>query len=396
MTDKTHQNDMAPVDDIASAISRLRRHYAEVVLPVWQTSGFDSSLNLPCEAVLPFHSPSTPALNAPPRFRAMACARQLYIFAEAGDKGHADRLFTALCRRFRDPEQGGVFYSVNANGQPLDTDKDLYTHAFVIFACAAYLKRFNVSAARELIVETVHVIRSRFLSDSVTGLPPAVLSADFRTVRTPPRQNPLMHLTEAYLCARDAWGHAEQDTLSSDWFDQALGELLAGIAQIFADPATGCILELPATDEASWIEPGHQFEWFYLAYGSGHPAFDASGLRQALLRAFDFAQQHGVGQKTGGVAAKLDRAGGMLDSTQRIWAQTEYLRALCCHPAPAQQARLLKQIQQYEVRFLHRLGWHEILSADDRLIREDMPSTTPYHLASSYYSLRCSQAGLSD
>ncbi|MDI7046596.1 AGE family epimerase/isomerase, partial [Escherichia coli] len=75
------------------------------------------------------------------------------------------------------------------------------------------------------------------------------------------------------------------------------------------------------------LEPGHQFEWFWLVKQAG-ALFEGYGIDESLTRAFSFAQQYGVDPQTGGVCASLDETGEIKDATQRIWAQTEYLRAL--------------------------------------------------------------------
>ena len=104
--------------------------------------GFNAALRLAFEAVAEDgHTPLPPS-----RYRAMACARQLFVFSQAGDIEHADTLFDSLRTYFQDKENGGWFYSVDANGAPHERQKDLYTHAFVIFACAEYAKRAGPAA----------------------------------------------------------------------------------------------------------------------------------------------------------------------------------------------------------------------------------------------------------
>src|ERR1700742_3405987 len=141
----------------AAALS-LREHFARVVLPTWRGAGFNAALNLPYEALAADGRRPLPVV----RYRAMACARQLYVFAQAGDADHAQRLFEALLHYFQDSRHGGWFYSVDAQGTPLDTTKDLYTHAFVVFACAEYGARSGNRDAFEIVHRTSAVIEERF------------------------------------------------------------------------------------------------------------------------------------------------------------------------------------------------------------------------------------------
>ncbi|MFB9122591.1 N-acylglucosamine 2-epimerase [Paraburkholderia dipogonis] len=351
----------------------LRDHFACVVLPVWRGPGFNSAMNLPYEAVCADvgHLPMPVE-----RYRAMACARQLFVFSQAGEAAHAHVLFESLLHYFQDKQRGGWFYSVDAQGTPLDTTKDLYTHAFLVFACAEYAARFDNRDALDLVHSTSALIETRFAAQH--RLFNAALDANFSTVTGTPLQNPLMHLTEAWLAARDVTHDSA--------FDSALRKLADAIECTFVHAPTGCIAELPLGIDDNRLEPGHQFEWFWLIRQAGE-LLDGSGLADALTRAFEFAQQHGVDPVTGGVCASLDEAGRMKDATQRVWAQSEYLRALATRDDDAARDVLPRQIERFRQRFLHGHGWFECKTAAGDVSRADMPSTTPYHLATAYAAL---------
>ncbi|WP_448058246.1 hypothetical protein [Cupriavidus sp. EM10] len=51
-------------------------------------------------------------------------------------------------------------------------------------------------------------------------------------------------------------------------------------------------------------------------------------------------------------------------------------------------AELEAWIEQFRQRFLHAGGWHECLAPDGAVVRAEMPSTTPYHLLTSWQALR--------
>ena len=358
--------------NIPTSAAGLREHFDRIVLPLWRGPGFNTDLRLPYEALDAAGATPLPVT----RYRAMACARQLFVFSQAGDAAHAQTLFETLRHTFQDRTHGGWFYSVDAEGAPLDTTKDLYTHAFVVFASAAYGQRFAAAEALDLARETSSLIVDRFAAHD--GLLNAALDASFASVAGGPLQNPLMHLTEAWLAASEATG----DTA----FDTAITRLVEALARGFLHEPTGCVAELPLGAADNRLEPGHQFEWFWLASRAG-ARLGASGLDEALTRAFAFARQHGVDPETGAVAAALDEHGRVIDATQRIWAQTEYLRALATHGDAAVHAALAPQIARFAPRFLTPQGWVECRSANGEVARADMPSTTPYHLLTAYQGM---------
>ena len=142
------------------------------------------------------------------------------------------------------------------------------------------------------------------------------------------------------------------------------------------------MLEKPRGAVDNWFEPGHQFEWFYLLHTS--PLLRDTPLHASIDRAFGFAEQFGV--KNGTVLAMLDVDGRVLDATQRVWAQAEYLRALVLRAGS--DAKLVDQLQALQARFLREAGWYECRDGEGNVSRHDMPSTTPYHLATCLEGLQ--------
>jgi mannose-6-phosphate isomerase len=95
-----------------------------------------------------------------------------------------------------------------------------------------------------------------------------------------------------------------------------------------------------------------------------------------------WSRRHGV--DAGGVVASLDESGAVIDDTRRIWAQTEYLRVLgVLGDLPALEAG----VAMFRARFLHPGGWYECLDTEGAVVRKDMPSTSPYHLATCLAAL---------
>lgn len=362
---------------LARAIDTLVAHYDATVLPAWTGAGWDAGRQLAHEAL----DGVTGAPRPDQRFRAMACARQLFVFSRAGHLTHARTLFSSLRRYFGGQDRGAWIYSVGPDGQPLDTARDLYTHAFVIFAAAHYYRASSDSEALSVLRGTVDVVEQRFANGA--GLYHAALTADFADSGAGVLQNPVMHLTEAYLAALDATGDR--------WFETRLQALARAVHVTFVDPLSGCIAELPQGTAGNRIEPGHQFEWYSLV-AMAPKVFADSPLRETLDKAFTFARQHGVvDADTLGVCAAIDDKGCQIDTTQRIWAQTEFARALGLRGTIGGEAGALAQLEawiaSFRIRFLHPLGWNEVLAADGSVLRAEMPSTTPYHLLTAYEAL---------
>ncbi|WP_019939655.1 AGE family epimerase/isomerase [Bordetella sp. FB-8] len=355
----------------ADTAADLQRHFDTVVIAQWLSRGFDARIGLPHEALDQSGEPMPDA-----RYRAMACARQLYVYARlTGEqaKAHAARLFDALLRYFHDERRHAWVFSVDAQGQVLDAAQDLYSHAFVVLACATYFARSRDARALQHMLSTARLVEERFGDGD--GLYHAALCANGTPVKGP-EQNPIMHLTEAYQAA----------ALVAEpiWFAQTLRRIAEGVAQRFLDPQTQCIAELPLGTADNRIEPGHQFEWYSLLH-SMPQVYEGLNLPAAVPRGCVWARARGVAPDTEGVCAALDMNAGMRDGSQRIWAQAEYARYLAL---TGDRPALGRQLARFKERFLHARGWREVLGADGALQRADMPSTTPYHLMTAYAALR--------
>lgn len=361
--------------ELTATFAAVQAHFRQVIVPLWQGPGWNAELALPYEALSPAHQPLPPQ-----RYRAMACARQLYVFASLIDDPafpdaaeRAAALFRSLQSHFHDAEHGGWFYSIDPHGAPLDQRKDLYTHAFIIFACAHYWAKVREPLVESVLNAALQVVLEQFSTGN--GLYEASLDQDWSSLGSGPLQNPLMHLAEAFLATLSV---REDPTVQS-----ALLALTDAMQQHFIEPVHNVMLEKPRGAVDNWFEPGHQFEWLFLLASS--PLLRGTALHGSLDRAFGFAEQVGVDPQSGAVCGMLAPDGTLRDGTQRIWAQAEYLRALTLRPEGAE--RVQRQLLALQQRFLYTGGWYECRDGQGNVSREDMPSTTPYHLATCYSGL---------
>ena len=359
--------------ELTALFASVQQHFQDVIVPLWQGPGWNADMALPYEALDAEHRPLPPQ-----RYRAMACARQLYLFSSLigqvpSAEARAAALFRSLQQHFHDAEHGGWFYSIDPQGAPLDQRKDLYTHAFILFACAHYWHKVREPLVESVLNAALEVIAQRFATGD--GLYEANLDNDWSSLESGPLQNPLMHLAEAFL--------ATLSVREDACVQRVLVDLCTAMQKRFIDPQQCVLMEKPLGAVDNWFEPGHQFEWYFLLESS--PLLRGSALHASLDRAFTLTEQRGVDPKTGAVVAMLDLNGSAKDATQRIWAQAEYLRALTLRPES--EASVLRQLQALQQRFLHAGGWYECRDENGEVSRKDMPSTTPYHLATCYRGL---------
>lgn len=198
--------------------------------------------------------------------------RMTHVFALGHLLGHpgcgplVDHGLNALGDGFRDSEHGG-WYPELRDGAPPRTEKEAYSHAFVLLA-AASAHIAGREGAQSLLDQAIEIVDARFWSEDEG----ANLESWDRQWTEPEAYrgaNANMHLVEAFLAAGDATGDPK-------WFQRALriAERLAG------QVARGNDWRMLEHFDASWnplpdynadqprhafrpfgITPGHGLEW---------------------------------------------------------------------------------------------------------------------------------------
>ncbi len=139
-------------------------------------------------------------------------SRIMWFFATSYKTTHnrdclsaAESAFSFLKAHFLDNENGGVFWSVKANGEPLDTTKHTYNQAFAIYALSAFFDASGDKSALELalnlfsLIETKCTVGSNYGEAYFSDFSPASnekLSEN--GVIATHTMNTLLHLCEAY------------------------------------------------------------------------------------------------------------------------------------------------------------------------------------------------------
>ena len=129
---------MNEVAGATAAAGRARSWLTEKALPLWSTRGFETRRGRFHER-LAFDGSPLPQ----PGYRLMVQARQIAAFAQATLLGWfdgapmAERAYASMVEAYyRTDGREGWIFSVDDAGRPRDSTRDLYGHAFVLYAMA--------------------------------------------------------------------------------------------------------------------------------------------------------------------------------------------------------------------------------------------------------------------
>ena len=304
----------------------IRQWTLDHVCPYWcerivdPLGGYFESLNERGEAEI---SPARTVLNQ---------ARLTYVFSHAAVLGGSASLRRAADHGFDFLKRSSVINgrfegwhrSTRVQGVSLDSARDAYDHAFVIFAMALYHRACASQEALQLAEQAFRFLESN-LCDAVHG---GFFEEYPSTHKLPRRQNPHMHLLEAVLAMHAATGQ-------KIWMDRA-SAIIELFKEFFFDRKTGSLVEffdkkwnVARGNPGLQREPGHQFEWVWLLgqYANQAGANDFEKYAEAL---FAFGTRHGIdpgGLLRGIVIDSVSVDGTALANSKLLWPQTEYIKA---------------------------------------------------------------------
>jgi mannose/cellobiose epimerase-like protein (N-acyl-D-glucosamine 2-epimerase family) len=258
----------------------------------------------------------------------LVTARLTYVFSHAhlldpqGDALAAARHGFAFLRdACREGGSGRFLHAVREDGTSVDAQTDLYDLAFVLFAMAWYYRATRDEAALAIASEVIGFIESE-LAHAQGGFAEDTLGT------LPRRQNPHMHLLEAFHALAEAAGERR-------WLDRASAIVRLARERMF-DAETGTLGEYftddwkPAPGAAGMVcEPGHHFEWTWLLLHHWRLTGDIEA-RDLAKRLYNFAIRNGLDDGSASPLAAfdvVDRVGNVTASTKLLWPQTEAIKA---------------------------------------------------------------------
>ena len=296
----------------------------ETLIPAW----IDRAVRSGRAGFVEMFDPADPARDPGSLRTTLVTARLTYVFSHAhlldpqgGALAAARHGFAFLRDACREGGQGRFLHSVREDGSPVDARTDLYDLAFVLFAMAWYYRATQDDQALAIADEVIGFVE-REMAHPQGGFAEDTLGT------LPRRQNPHMHLLEAFHALAETTGQQR-------WLDHA-SAIVRLARRRLVEAETGTLGEyftddlLPAAGAAGLVcEPGHHFEWTWLLLHHWRLTGDLQA-RDLAGRLYGFAIRHGLDDgATGPLAAfdVVDRAGNVTAPTKLLWPQTEAIKA---------------------------------------------------------------------
>ncbi|SKB76159.1 AGE family epimerase/isomerase [Dyadobacter psychrophilus] len=155
------------------------------------------------------------------------------IFKEAKYLTLADRAYQQLVKHFFDPEHGGVYWSVKADGTPLETKKQIYGNAFAMYGLSEYYRVTHYQPALDKAKELFNVIE-KYAFDAVNGGYREAFARDWSETddyilnKSPwiKSMNTHLHLVEAYANLYSVWPDPKLKKQTSDMLEAIITRIV--------------------------------------------------------------------------------------------------------------------------------------------------------------------------
>ena len=223
----------------------------------------------------------------------------------------AARAYDYLMQRFMDREQGGIYWSLNADGTPLDTKKQTYAIAFAIYGLAEYVRLTNNQEALNAAIRLFEDLEAHAykwdnekMSKCKNGYVEALTRdwqpiADMRLSEKDENgvftMNTHLHVLEAYTNLYRVLKNVQRDDVQGT--KERITKQLRTLIDIFAnrifDPATGHLMLFfdekwqPSNTHTS---PGHDIEAAWLLHEALEVLGDEELLNQTMPVIHSLAQ----------------------------------------------------------------------------------------------------------
>lgn len=317
-----------------TTISKLRQEVQEVlvnnILPYW-TNRMQDKENGGFYGRITGHESLMPEAEK----GAVLNARILWTFSAAYRLLHkteylevATRAKREIIDRFYDKEFGGIYWSINAKGYPLDTKKQIYAIGFAIYGLSEYHRATGDSEALEYAIRLFNAIEAHSFDKEKNGYCEALTRewetiADMRLSEKDANErktmNTHLHILEPYT------------NLFRVWKDGQLRHQLHNLIRLFIDEIMDMEthhLQLFFDDD--WesrhhiISYGHDIEASWLIHEAALVLGDKQLLAEIEPYVIDIAEAAAEGfLPGGGMIYELHADASSIDADRHWWVQAE-------------------------------------------------------------------------
>ncbi len=262
-----------------------------------------------------------------------------------------------ILKHFVDKEYGGTYWSVTADGEPLDTKKQFYAQGFMLYGFSEYARATGDEEALKIALQLFDVIERHAWDNEHGGYieactrdwqPIADMRLSAKDENYPKSQNTHLHIIEPYanllkidsppepvqaehLIVPPSWHPIREGAISNEYRNAKRGESVSRLIEIFCS----CILNpdthhLDLFFDMDWRRMsttesyGHDIECSWLLHEAALVLADARILNkvESVVKEVAKASEKGL-QPDGSMIYEGEPDGSHFDRDRHWWVQAE-------------------------------------------------------------------------
>lgn len=262
-------------------------------------------------------------------------ARILWAFSAAyrvlGDEKYletATRAKDYIEKYFIDPVSGGLFWSLNADGSPLDTKKQFYAIGFAIYGLSEFSRATGDSRSRDLALELFEVIEKHSLDKVENGYIEA-LTRDWQPIgdmRLSDKDDNAAKTMNTHLHILEPYTNLLRIAPENDRLRNAVKNLINIFLDKIEDEKShhlGLFFDTDWTRRDHEISYGHDIEASWLILEAAQVLNDSDILAKAIAHTRKIGLAALEGRCVDGSMIYERHANGHYDNDKHWWVQAE-------------------------------------------------------------------------
>ena len=241
-----------------------------------------------------------------------------------------------ILKFFIDKEFGGTFWSVTADGQPLDTKKQFYAQGFMLYGFSEYVRATGDEEALQIAVHLFDIIERHAWDDDYGGYieacshdwqPIADMRLSAKDENYPKSQNTHLHIIEPYTNLLRLLQETDPESEYARKVSAAVGRLVSLFIDHILNSKThhlDLFFDMDWTRRSTTESYGHDIECSWLLHEAALVLADKAILNKVepIVREVAKASEKGL-QADGSMIYEGEPDGSHFDCERHWWVQAE-------------------------------------------------------------------------
>jgi mannobiose 2-epimerase len=231
----------------------------------------------------------------------------------------AKRAYDYILKYFWDAENGGVYWEIDSNGNPLNTNKIIYGQGFALYGFSEFYKATGNKESLEYSIKIFELIE-KYSYDSIYGGYIEAFSKEWKVINSIKTMNTHLHIIEPYT------------NLYCVWKNELLGKKLKDLIYVFLekiiDPKSqnfNLVFKLNWEILSNEISYGHDIEGTWLLNEAAQVYGDESlinKVKEITIKMSDKVLENGI-DFDGSIFYEFNKSKNHLNTDKHWWAQAE-------------------------------------------------------------------------